>query len=89
MFYAIFKMPVKSVDETFIAGECLKRNGIDEVGGIFRHNDSNIRPLFFQHTCQRSNFIGRDASGYTQYDFSAGQHSIISFQTVWQQPVLL
>ena len=37
MLYAKFKIPVKGVDQAFMACQCLKSNGIDKIHSIFRH----------------------------------------------------
>lgn len=46
MLYAEFKIPVKGVYQTFMAGQCLKGNGIDKIHSIFVISTWTLAPCF-------------------------------------------
>ena len=56
------EIPVKRIDQTLVACERLKRDRINKIGCIFRHDHMHIRMLLDERTCQISNFIGSDTS---------------------------
>ena len=75
MLHAEFKIPVKGVHQTLIAGQCLEGNGIDKIGGIFGHQHMDIAVQFLQHTCQICDLIGRNAAADTQHDRLSLKHT--------------
>ena len=68
MLHAVLKISVKRIDQAFIARQNFKRNRIDEICGVLRHNNRNIRALFFQHAGKRSDFKSCNAARYAEYD---------------------
>ena len=61
------EIPVKRIDQTLVACERLKRDRINKIGCIFRHDHMHIRMLLDERTCQIGDFIGSDTSGHTEY----------------------
>ena len=67
MLYIELEIPVKRIDQTLVACERLKRDRINKIGCIFRHDHMHIRMLLDERTCQIGDFIGSDTSGHTEY----------------------
>ena len=71
MLYAEFKIPVKGVYQTFMAGQCLKGNGIDKIHSIFRHKHMDACSLLYQGAGQVCDLIGSNAARNSkEYGFS-------------------
>ena len=66
-YFTILEIPVKCIDQTLVACERLKRDRINKIGCIFRHDHMHIRMLLDERTCQTGDFIGSDTSGHTEY----------------------
>ena len=57
MLYTELKVPIKGIHQALVAGQRLKGNGIDEVHGVFRHENVNGRPCFYQGAGKAGNLI--------------------------------
>ena len=60
------EIPVKRIDQTLVACERLKRDRINKIGCIFRHDHMHIRMQLHEHACHICHFIRSDAACYTQ-----------------------
>ena len=89
MFHLEFKIPVESVNQAFVAGQCFQGNGRYKVGGVFCHDNGDIAAAFFQHTCQCGNFVGGNAAGYAENDLFASKHMILSCYKCYKFDTLL
>ena len=71
VLHAEFKVPVKGVHQTLIAGKALKCYGVDEIRGIPCHEDMHLHPLLYQHAGKAGYFICGNAACYSEkYGFS-------------------
>ena len=77
MLHTVLKIPVKGIHQTFIVGQSFKRNGMDKVCGIFRHDHMDISMKLYQHAGQIGCLISRNTSCHSQnYGFSF-QHIVL------------
>ena len=69
------EIPVKGVHHAFVAGEGLKGERSDELGGVPGHNDLHIGSQLAQCAGHIGHFIGGNAAAYAQKDaFSVQIH---------------
>ena len=81
MFYLELKIPVKSIHQTFISGQCLKRDRIDKIRGILRHQHMDICMKLLKRTCQICDLIcGNTSCDPKKYSFPF-QHPSSSCQS--------
>ena len=64
VFHAVLEVPVKGVDKTLVVREGLKSYGVDELCGVARHQNMDIRPQLYEHSCSVCHFIGGDRACY-------------------------
>ena len=67
------EIPVEGVHHALVAGQRLKGDGRDELGGVAGHDDLDVGPPFFQRAGHPGHFISGDAAGHAQQDAFAFQ----------------
>ena len=67
MLHAVLEIPVKGVNEAFIAGKLFEGQRCDEFRGVFRHQYLYIGAQFLQHPRQIYDFICSDTAGHRQH----------------------
>ena len=71
MLHVKFKITVKCIGYTFMAGQRLERDRIDKVSGVFCHEHMHFRARFNEQAGERSAFIcGDSACDAEKYCFS-------------------
>ena len=69
------EIAVKGIHHAFVAGEGLKGEGSDELGGVPGHDDLHIGSQLAQCAGHVGHFIGGNAAAYAQKDaFSVQIH---------------
>ena len=63
-----FEVAVKGVHHALVAGQGLKGDGSDELGGVFGHDDLHIGPQLAQCAGHIGHLIGGNAAGDAQKD---------------------
>ena len=66
VLYAVLKVPIEGVNEALGTGEGLEGDGVNEVGGVFRHEHLHMAVKLSEHSGKIGNFIGGNAAGYSQ-----------------------
>ena len=62
------KVPVKGIHHCLPAGELLKRQGGDKLGGVFGHYHFHIGMKLYQSGSKAGCLVGSDTAGDTQKD---------------------
>ena len=86
MLHIELKVPVEGIHQTFVAGEGLEGDGVDEVGGVLGHQHLNVRVLLHQQACHGGHFICRDAAGDRQHHMFSLEHVAVSPFSGLQKP---
>ena len=74
MLDAVLEIPVEGIHQALVAGEGLKGDGVDEIGGVLGHQHLHIRMELFQHGRQRGDLVSGNGAGDGQNDGLVFQH---------------
>ena len=72
VLHAVLKVPVKGVHQGLVAGELLKGDGGDKLGGVLGHNDLDVGVLLDQGGGQGRRLVAGDAAGDPQHHCLSG-----------------
>ena len=63
MGHVVLEVAVKRIDLAAAAGQRLKHQRRDELGGVFRHKNVHIRAQLDECMCHVGHFVGGNAPG--------------------------